>query len=95
MYFCLNCLSRFEEPTENTWGEVTVKVCPYCKDNDYEKLEKCKLCSTYILSPEDYCEPHKIAIAEWMLDAFERIQATTDSDRQDVLNAMGAWMEKQ
>lgn len=95
MYYCNECQNRFDELAQSTWGEVTVKVCPLYKVDDYEPLHKCQLCDTYIKSGEDYCEPHQDCVAEFMRGAYEQIQGTTDASKMDILEAMGQWIENQ
>ena len=65
MYKCSDCGSEFEAPnsvpdfTSEYWGaRVThyTSVCPSCGSDDYEEMDHCDICRTYIEAGTELCE---------------------------------------
>ena len=94
MYYCLNCEDRFESPIQDTWGEVTVMVCPFCKDNDFTKLVPCRQCSDLKEDNHDkYCESCLGEVDREISAAIEELKLRWDTEL--VKEALTEWIENQ
>ena len=65
MYKCSSCGAEFETPNSvpdfnsEYWGtRVThyTGVCPSCGSDDYDEMDRCDICRTYIEAGTDLCE---------------------------------------
>ena len=92
MYLCNECKGEFEQPVP-AWlmtGE-RIALCPYCSDDDLEKLEKCGICGEYIESDKDFCE---LCETDWGFRISELV-ANGPGERDGVINYMIKWVENQ
>lgn len=102
MYFCLSCENRFKTPgIVKEWigekehgGYQEFPICPYCKDDDIEKLKECQMChEEYIFTEKDRCSECEDSVNLWLSNAIIQIQKDTGADRDDILQAISDWIE--
>jgi hypothetical protein len=104
MFICNDCGEYFDEPGAKTETEIfegrtyssDYNCCPACGSYDYEKASVCGLCDEPVYETFDYCKYHLDVINAAMDVAVHTIEESADvgKSRDDVIHAIGTWLEE-
>lgn len=86
MYFCNRCRQMFDSPdavydfSSEAWGRTVehyVNVCPHCKSDDFDEMDKCDICGEWISPGQDICDNCEELIRDISKDIQSRARYVT------------------